>query len=368
MYNNPKTMYAYIDESYQADQFIGYGMFVTPYEKIDWLPDTNILKNTRNKKSYFHATNDDDHVREMVIKTINENASGEFYFFYIKDPKASSESQKEQTLDELLAWVYLNQTPSTKLFIEQRTDINQEKLQKIFMRTKDVLLNTTLNAPFICKPLHYVNKEVVDKSSPGITIVDYLAWTCDRKLNINLKIENKDHYFEAIKWNTDLPTGDVHPIVNGSGFIERHIGNYHNKDHQWNYPYNPLEIKLDDCRIEHPQLAIGHYNEIERLIEIIVNQKPPILGHLNDEFQKYFEYKNFQNHKDIIIQASKLFIWCCDTLPIWHDIEKNDIQRWKTFLQLKYLASWICYNSSRTIETYYLLNTFIRNRANLKAT
>ncbi len=360
-------MYAYVDESYQAGQFIGYGMFVTPYEKIDWLPDKNILKNTRNKKSYFHATDDDYHVREMVIKTINENASGAFYFFYIKDLDASSEGQKEQTLDELLAWIYLNQTPSTKLFIEQRTDINQEKLQKTFMRTKDVLLNTTIDNPYICKPLYYINTEVVDKNNPGITIVDYLAWTCNRKLNIAQKIENKDYYFNTIKWTKNLPTCDVYPIANGTGYIERHLGNYYNKDHKWNYPYNPLEIKLDDCRIEHPQLATGHYNEIERLIEIIVNQKPPILDHFNDEFQKYCEYKNSKNHKDIIIQSCKLFILCCDTLPIWRDINKTDTQRWKDFLQLKYMAYWI-YNSSTTIFVYYSLYAFIRNRANLKNT
>ncbi len=352
-------LYAYADETAYIAQtseeynLIGYGIFITPQKEITWLPNSNSRKCNGihdygkylkcDLNNNFHATDDCFDVRIQIIDAINSNACGIFLFHYVKTKENVTDQIKKRLWDRLLTVLYIEQAqPETSFYIENRNDLTQQVINRIILTIKDAILYTHPNKepkPFICKPFYKIEVIETDKTSPGITIVDYLTWTCQRKI----RNTEKNPSFDKFSW-TDIITTDSESLTSSdfkSGCLQRYLGNYGNNRHRsiLNYPFMQSSININDY---HQCNLLMCYLKIKHIVESIITQKPTSLQHLNSEYEEYLENKRVKNYTNMIKQNCKIFLWTCDTLPIWQDFAITDIPKWKDFLQLKYVALYIC--------------------------
>ncbi|MCE2706697.1 MAG: hypothetical protein LW807_06445 [Proteobacteria bacterium] len=351
-------LYAYADEtSYIARtseeySLVGYGIFITPEKEINWLPDSSSRSCSSmhedgkyskcNLNNNFHATDDCHSVRSSVIEAINKNACGIFIFCYAFTNGKPTDEVKKDIWNKSLSWLYQTEF-ITSLFVEKRgIDISDQTFDVILLTLKNQLLYTRPDQepnPIICKPLHKINNiRLEDKSCPGITIVDYLTWVYQRKIS---RLCAND--FDKFKW-TDNVTCDMHNISNGPSILSRYLGNY-SKKIRYCYPFDHSTTSYDNYKIKSLNGLLASYLEIERIVGNVISYDSTILRHLGYDYNKYREYKETNHHYNIIIQACKIFLWSCDTLPVWHDIDKSNIPRWHLFLQLKYVALYLCKNN-----------------------
>lgn len=193
-------MFVYLDETEFGDgSFSGYGCLVSPTrigravidEALENLRDDPDRFNPRQKpmddrtlqRSFFHAADDSKNAHSHLCRSICKHVVGD-YNSHIFHTGAHSFSSKDELYDlaSKLAVVGLFSRSAELTFIfERRGNLNVlALLSKWWPVLWFDLARNAYASPFIVKYYPKVSFEVLDKSEPGLQVVDFMLWAAQK--------------------------------------------------------------------------------------------------------------------------------------------------------------------------------------------
>ncbi|QXH53216.1 hypothetical protein KSS94_08910 [Pseudomonas fakonensis] len=206
-------MFVYLDETEFGDgSFSGYGCLVSPTrigravidEALENLRDDPDRFNPRQKpmddrtlqRSFFHAADDSKNAHSHLCRSICKHVVGD-YNSHIFHTGAHSFSSKDELYDlaSKLAVVGLFSRSAELTFIfERRGNLNVlALLSKWWPVLWFDLARNAYASPFIVKYYPKVSFEVLDKSEPGLQVVDFMLWAAQKA-----RMDDRSNWFSRL--------------------------------------------------------------------------------------------------------------------------------------------------------------------------
>ena len=304
--------------------------------------------NSRNSKSeiatmdqdtlsrgYFHASEDSQNSHSPLTIAINEHLKGNFKYGYLSKTYKSISKLKEENL-QYLAIVAATTTSPVKIFIEQCSLLSEAKVANVIGNVFKAIEWSAYKSYAI--PLFFPKGEVtiVNKSNPGIQVIDFLLWANNRARLSKPDRTWLDRVHFRMKSECKVP---VYDWVQGDVIFKEPVRS------EWGNDFYPKQVfPLPDFN------GTEHLNElftfiIERIIPYLnMHVLPEKVAHfqgLKDQLLLTLEESKGVFTNDIVRQLVSFYLRLFDMLPIFTDKDKEDIPLMQKFLQSKRLAGLI---------------------------
>lgn len=348
-----KILYLYIDESvflHDDKEFYSVGMLALEQEPNPELieealihlkndPDINKEKTKKMdantlSRGFFHATDDSMNAHSHFCKAILENNVNGIVYYSVLKPNIESElsaEKKHRINTELVSLITTGFDGEIKIFIEQRTEFTQSVAQKFYESFYETIDQGAYLQPFLSTLYPKIEVNVVEKSNPGIQIIDFITWAMNNQYSRNKKGEWVGRLLLKFSMRYDVPTGYMagSEYYLGKGIVIQQILRLDS------YPHQALSLNDDFYRTIDLQTTYMIAEQI--LNEIHKNRLPDQASH----FQEELDELNNHLQKDIVStdtikRAAKLFIRLFDTLPMYSSFSKDqDHKFYKVLLHVK---------------------------------
>lgn len=371
LYHAPKDVYVYVDETGNDGESteIGYGFFIT-YQSYDKLSEITYRAKTEcgmSEKEFFHASENNDKIKECLLTVVNQSLSGEF--FAIFEPKKDGFIHSKTIINEnfrkllrgllvkfAFSPVVVNIVMENKQGVNSRTItdiikkfVEYSRSEKVeFISYNDFLITQCNKKPKIPQYFNLIRCQDADKHNAGCQIIDFLLWACTR----NKSGRDISKFYDRINKNITISSVPVISETNDDNiYFTSYIINQFNKDIK-NYPEAILKKELQIFNSELAELYAFIENTVEKFL--LLASIPSNVIHHRDVIENVkCLLKNVRNyHKqdisNLIKNACKLFLYLFDTLPLYK--QQDDLFWW---LKAKALASSLYLKDKEKLLEFY---------------
>lgn len=247
-------MYVYLDETTfgNGDKYSGYASFIVK-EKVPKQTIVEALINLkkdpdRHKKKFrdqdertlerkfFHAADDSQNAHSHFCDSINKNIKGEFHSQFFHKRKSAFKSPKEayDLASKLSILSVFSESPEVTFIFEERNDLTESYLKDWWENLWEDIFKDEFSHPYIRTYYPMLKLEIVNKSEPGLQVVDFILWSSTRQT-----LQLKCPWMKRIKYSykTETKPDDLawggHSLVLGDMEMENKA-NYDISDYKYN--------------------------------------------------------------------------------------------------------------------------------------
>jgi hypothetical protein len=360
-----KQLYVYADETEFEVQTqtrplrrVGYGILITT-EAIDEVVVSEALEQLsadpdrhddrwRNMdertlaRGRFHAAEDSKNGHSHLCRAIRSRINGTFVYNYFEPdhPRAANrdvDQLQEQMLQYGMLSLHFTRLP-IRVVVEQRSGLRRIEhpawLEQLF-KMSELCIYAKPSIPCVYPNMHIA---MGSKADPGIQVVDFLLWACNRSRRIQ---------------NDDLGTPDDTWVLR-SGLVPMY-GRFsaHSPERGGEYRLNR---EVPDQFFNYPLVKVPESMGSDKLLQVwcVIEQFihwAGVSGALPDHAEHLWRFANrassaLRQHGErvgyeIVVEAASCFLKLFDTVPFYHDVPSDDTEQWEWVLFVRRMAGLV---------------------------
>lgn len=379
---HPSKVYAYADETTfsmsNGQEMVGAAVLLTRspidadlitgalarlYADPDRAQESRVkLDDLTLQRGYFHASEDSANAHSHLCRAISQTVAGKFIHFYYDRSHArllhkAADTGLANAALQIALLETLDDHESIELFIEAREDNAgfAARLKDKLYRHQEVLAYDFPRTP---QRFPSISTTVVDKSSPGAQVVDFLLWAMDRDPDPR---STKDSWRNRV----GLRLSSAHSRDDGYS----RGGNYW-LGREWT---EPSESYPESWVVQLPGSQQGlqcAYGILERSVRGFARALPSHASHLQSDLDALcteLERSTMRAFRGepLVAGVATAFIRLFDTVPLYEGIQEDDDWTWQLYGYVKRLATFLL--QKREAHAMHLLAYLSRYRRTVNA-